>query len=114
MYSVDIDALLTKNSEGEEELIKIIKERKAKLAEEAKAKAEEEQKKKDREKKVNVARTNAVKALKFYIETLLDAKMDEKDVKNLTDSLLSVEKRFNTTKDFKSTLDLINFFDLFF
>ena len=114
MYSVDIDALLKKNSEGEEELIKIIKERKAKLEEEAKAKAEEEQKRKDREKKVNIARTNAVKTLKFYIETLLDTKMDEKDVKNLTNSLLSVEKRFNTTNDYKNILDSLNLFDLFF
>ena len=114
MYSVDIDALLKKNSEGEEELIKIIKERKAKLEEEAKAKAEEERKKKDREKKLNMVRTDTVKTLKFYIETLLNTKMDAKDVQNLTDSLLSVEKRLSTTKDFKNTLDLINFFDLFF
>ena len=112
MYNVDIDAIL--NEGNEEALLKLIANRKAKLAEEAKAKAEEEQKKKDREKKVNTARANAVKALKNYIEALLDEKMDAKNLQNLTNSLLLIEKNFNATKDSKNTLDLVNLFDLFF
>lgn len=112
MYNVDIDAIL--NEGNEEELLKMIAKRKVKLAEEAKAKAEEEQKKKDREKKVNTARANAIKALKNYIETILDEKMDAKNVQKLTNSLLLVEKEFNATKNSKNTLDLINLFDLFF
>lgn len=118
---IDIDTYL--KSGKEEELFKSIQRRKAQIKEKEEKKAKAEADAKIRANKIKKSRESAVKAFKYYMETLLDKKVTDAEVQGLVNSLEGLEKKLahmnEIEKNFKkSNLDdeenLVELLDKFF
>lgn len=88
---IDIDTYL--KSGKEEELFKSIQRRKAQIEEEEEKKAKAEADAKIHAEKVKKSRESAIKAFKYYMETLLGTKVTDAEVQELIDAFIDLEKK---------------------